>query len=347
MPTRNDRIVHDVSIATISKIVLFFLGLALLYVVRDILLVFFVALILAALITPFAERLAAKKIPRSVTVLGVYVVILALLGVILSVLVPPLLDEVRSIVTNFSSLWEKVVTSVGPLSTYVQDRGFEASIRSSLESMTAQIPSAALGAFSSISTVFDGAFSLIIIFVLGFYLVVEAQGLKRLLRRLAPEKYQPTIVGVLTRVQDKLGDWLRAQMILSGAVAFLTYIGLLVVGLPYALVLALLAGLLELVPYAGPVISAVPAIVLGLSISPLKAAMVLAVYIIVQQSESHFLIPKINEKIIGINPIVSIMALLLGARLGGVLGILISIPLAATITMLVEDYFEHKKQMEE
>lgn len=344
---RNDHVMHDVSIATISKIVLFFIGLALLYVVRDILLVFFVALILAALITPLAERLAAKRIPRSVTVLGVYVILVALFGIILSVLLPPVLDEVRSIVTNFSGMWENLMSNAGPFSTYTQARGFEASIRSSLDSMTSQIPSALLISFSSLTSVFDGLFSIIVIFVLGFYLVVEAEGLKRMLRRLAPESYQPLIVGVLTRVQKKLGDWLRAQLILSGAVALLTYIGLLIVGLPYALVLALLAGLLELVPYAGPVISSVPALILALSISPFKAAIVLAVYIVVQQSEGHFLIPKINQKIIGINPIVSIMALLLGARLGGVLGILISIPLAASITMLVEEWVEHRKQFRE
>jgi predicted PurR-regulated permease PerM len=190
--------------------------------------------------------------------------------------------------------------------------------------------------------VFQSIVSLLLIFVLAYYMVVEVESLKRLVRNIAPERYQPSIVGVITRVQRKLGDWMRAQLILSGAVAALTYVGLLIIGLPYALVLGLLVGVLELVPYAGPVIAAVPGIFLALSLSPFKAVLALAVYVLVQQAESHFLIPKVNQKFVGVNPIVSIMALLLGARLGGILGVLVAIPIAASITMLLEEYFAQR-----
>jgi predicted PurR-regulated permease PerM len=336
------RIVHDVRVGTIAKIVLVLVSFVLLYVVKDIVLIFFVALILAALITPLAEHAARYKIPRSVTILGVYVFLLAVLFFILAALVPPLLDEARNLVTNFSAVWERVLGSAGPLATYVGQRGFEENFRKSLDSVTAQIPHVALGAFSSINGVFQSIVSLLLIFVLAYYMVVEVESLKRLVRNIAPERYQPSIVGVVTRVQRKLGDWMRAQLILSGAVAVLTYVGLLIIGLPYALVLGLLVGVLELVPYAGPVIAAVPGIFLALSLSPFKAVLALAVYVLVQQTESHFLIPKVNQKFVGVNPIVSIMALLLGARLGGILGVLVAIPIAASITMLLEEYFAQR-----
>lgn len=336
------RVIHDVRVVTIIKVVLVLFCFGLLYIIKDIILIFFVALILAALITPLADYGMRYKIPRSVTILGVYVVILALLFLILGALVPPMLDEARNLIANFSLLWERVLGSAGPLATYTAQRGFEENFRQSLESMTAQIPNVALGAFSSITGVLESVFSLLLIFVLAFYLVVEVESLKRLLRNLAPERYQASVVGIITRVQRKLGDWMRAQLILSGAVAVLTYVGLLIIGMPYALVLGLLAGMLELVPYAGPVIAAVPGIFLALSISPVKAALALMVYVLVQQAESHLLIPQINQKFIGINPIVSIMALLLGARLGGILGILVAIPIAASITMLIEEYFAQR-----
>lgn len=338
----SQRMVHDVRAATIIKIVLVLVSFVLLYVIKDIILIFFVALILAALITPLAEKGIRYKIPRSVTILGVYVVLSAVLFLILAALLPPMLEEARNLITNFSRVWEQVLGKAGPLATYTGQRGFEENFRQSLESVTAQIPHVALGAFSSITGVLESFFSLLLIFVLAFYLVVEVESLKRLLRNLAPERYQASVVGVITRVQNKLADWMRAQMILSGAVAVLTYVGLLIIGMPYALVLGLLAGVLELVPYAGPVIAAVPAIFLALSISPLKAVLALGVYVLVQQSESHLLIPKINQKFIGINPIVSIMALLLGARLGGILGVLVAIPIAASITMLIEEYFAQR-----
>lgn len=338
-------IIHEVRAATVVKVVLVLLSFGLLYVVKDILLIFFVALVLAALITPLAEHGVRYKIPRSITILGVYIVLSGVLLLLLGALVPPMLDEMRNLVTNFSAVWERVVGSAGPLATYTRQRGFEESFQQSLDSVTAQIPHVALGAFSSITGVVQSLFSLLLIFVLAFYLVVEVESLKRFARSLAPERYQASIVGILTRVQAKLADWMRAQLILSGAVAVLTYLGLLMIGMPYALVLGLFAGVFELVPYAGPVIAAVPGVFLALSISPIKAAFALAVYVLVQQTESHFLIPKINQKFIGINPIVSIMALLLGARLGGILGVLVAIPIAASLAMLLDEYLTQRARV--
>jgi len=337
------RIIHDVSALAILKVVLVLAAAYALFLVRDTLIVFFVAVILAALIAPLADALEAKRIPRSLTVLAVYVVIVALLMLVLSALVPPILEELRDFLGNFSRSWEFLIGKAGALSVYANQRGFEESVTRSLDTVTSELPQMVLGALGSISGALRGIFSLVLVFVLAFYMVVEGESVKQAVRLVTPERHKRFVIASLVRVQRKLGSWLRAQIILSLTVAVMTYLGLLIVGMPYALVLAILAGLLETVPYAGPVIAAVPAIMLALSISPVKAGLALVVYIIVQQTESHFLIPKITQKFVGLNPIVSIMALLVGAQLAGIAGALVAIPIAASVTMLVEDHFETRR----
>lgn len=336
------RIIHDVSLTAILKVVAVLVVLAALYAVRDILLVFFVAAILAALIAPFAEAMERRRVPKSVTVLGIYVVLVALLIVLAAAIVPPILEETRDFLGGFSTAWAFFVSKAGALADYTSQRGFDQSLSRSLDSVTAGLPNMALGAFASITGALKSLFSFVLVLVLAFYMVVEAENLKRAIRALTPSRHRSMVISSLVRVQRKLGDWLRAQIILSASVAVLVYLGLLAVGMPYALVLAVLAGLLETVPYAGPVVSAVPAVLLALTVSPIKAALVLAVYVVVQQVESHFLIPKVNQKFVGLNPIVSIMALVLGAEFAGILGAFIAIPIAASITMLVEDRLESR-----
>jgi len=332
------RVIHDVSVVTMIKVVLVLIAFWLLFLVRDILIIFFVSLILASLITPLAERLEKQKVPRALTVLLVYVVIVIALFLVMAALVPPVLEEVRSLLTRFSAIWERFLGSSGALSTYLQARGYEDSFQRSLDSVTGQIPSVALGAFSSITGVIGSIFSAVLIFVLGFYMVVEAESLKKLIKSLAPSRYQSFIIGSLTRVHAKIGAWMRAQLILSAVMALVVYLMMILLGMPYALILGLLSGLLEFVPYAGPVIAAVPAVLIALAISPVKAALVLLTYVLIHQLEGHVLIPNITKKIVGLNPVVSIMALLLGARLAGFLGVLIAIPLAASLTMLVDEW---------
>ncbi|TAL19625.1 AI-2E family transporter [Patescibacteria group bacterium] len=340
MSAEPQRVIHLVSTGTIIKTVLVLLGLVLLFVVRDILLIFFVALILSALIVPLAEKLEERKVPRALTVLGVYILLIVLLLLIVSSLIPPIVGELRELAANFSVVWQKTLASIGALSAFGQGLGVAEGF-GGLEALSAQIPRFVQSAFTGLTGAAGGLFSLVIVFVLTFYMVVEGEGVKRFIRLLAPAEYETYVVGILTRVQKKLGSWMRAQLILSGIVALLVYIALLILGMPYALVLALLSGLLEFVPYAGPVLGAIPGVLIALSISPLKALLVLAAYLLVQQIENHLLVPKISQKIIGINPIVSILALLLGARLAGFLGVLVAIPIAASLTMLVEDFVEH------
>lgn len=338
MSDSSTRVLHDISAYAVLKIVGVLVACWLFFLVRDIFFIFFLAMILASLITPLADQLEERKIPRSLTVMFVYVVVSALLLAVISSLIPPLLDESRHALSNLTHLWQQMVGNSGALAEYTKQRGFDVQIRDSLDTVTASLPQFVLGAFTSITGAATGIVSLVVVFVLAFYLVVDTNALRMFIRTFVPEERHSAVILIIRRIEKKLGSWLRAQLILSFIIFLLTYIGLQIIGVPYALVLAVLAGLLEFIPYAGPVIAAVPSILIALSLSPLKALFVIFLSVLINQIEGHFLIPKINQKIIGINPVVSILALLLGARLAGVLGMLIAIPITATLTMFVEEY---------
>jgi predicted PurR-regulated permease PerM len=146
-------------------------------------------------------------------------------------------------------------------------------------------------------------------------------------------------MNMFVRVQDKLGLWLRAQLLLSGIIFLVTWIGLLILGVKYSLVLALIAGITEVIPFIGPIIGAIPAVLLAFLQSPIKALLVLILYLVIQQLEGNILVPKVMQKTVGLNPIVVIVVILLGAKIAGVLGALLSIPVAVAIMTIAGDWF--------
>ena len=150
---------------------------------------------------------------------------------------------------------------------------------------------------------------------------------------------------VFNRMQKKLGLWLRGQLILCLVIFILTYIGLLILGVKYALIIAVIAGLTEFIPYLGPVLGAIPAVFIAFTQSPTLALFTAILYIIIQQIENNFLVPKIMQKAVGLNPIVSIVAIMIGFSVGGVVGALLSIPVATAGTVLVEDMLHNKHAM--
>jgi predicted PurR-regulated permease PerM len=182
--------------------------------------------------------------------------------------------------------------------------------------------------------VLGGVVSFVLILVLAFYMIIEGDAFKKFFRSVAPERYQPHLVGLFTRAQHKMGLWLRGTLILGLIVGILVYIGLLILDIKYALVLAILAGILEMIPYLGPPVSAIPAVILAFSQAPAKGLLVMILYIVVQQLENHILAPKILQKAIGINPVVSILSFGIGFKVAGVLG----------ATVFIMDFIELQKK---
>ena len=162
-------------------------------------------------------------------------------------------------------------------------------------------------------------------------------------KTLLPPSYHSIATNVVGKVQEKIGQWLTAQFILCCIIALLTFIGLTIVGLPYALVLALFAGLLEFIPTIGPILSSIPALLVAFVQSPLTALFVLVVYVVVQQFENHIIIPQVMKRTVGINPLVSVVAILIGAKLVGFVGVLLAVPVATSMIVVIQELFGGQK----
>ena len=343
MPALKPQLVtFNIATGAIVKIFAVLLGLWFLYIIRDVVVMIFVALMLAAVIDPFADWLQKRNIPRGIAVLAIYILLLGAVSALLILIIPPLLDETGRIVKNFGSLFGRVIIALGLGKVTLGDGGL-GDLQRLLSGLGSGVERGLAGAFSTITGFFGGLLGFVVVLVMTFYMVVEENALRRFFRAVAPESVQPYLAGLLTRVQEKIGAWLRGQLALSAAVAVLVYIGLSILGVEYALVLALLAGLAEFVPYAGPVVAAIPAVIIGLADSSLKGVLTMALYLVIQQIENNFLVPKIMQRVIGLNPIISIVSLLIGARVGGVVGAILAIPLATAVSVFAADMIEMKR----
>jgi predicted PurR-regulated permease PerM len=224
--------------------------------------------------------------------------------------------------------------------------GWLDNISSSLVNVSSSLPTAASNIVSSIFNFFGGVFSFILVLVITFYMVAEENVIRKLIWSLTPEDKQTYVMDVFKRIQIKLGLWLRGQLILCLVIFVLTYIGLTILGVKYALVLALIAGVTEFIPYLGPIIGGIPAVFLAFTQSPMLALFTIILYVVVQQIENNLLVPKIMEKAVGLNPIASIIVLMIGFSVGGVMGAILSIPVATAASVVIEDFL-HKKKVAE
>jgi predicted PurR-regulated permease PerM len=341
----NEKKVFNISITigTIFKILAVFLLMYFLYLARDILAILFISLIFASAVDPWVDWLQKNRIPRSLGVLSIYLVMFAVLSLVLFLIIPPIVQEVGDLANNFPFYLDKVIQGFSALRDYSVQHGLIDNIQSGLGSISSNLQDAASSIFSTVLGVFGGIFSFFLVLVITFYMAVEENAIKKLIWSVAPARHQAYAMQLINRIQRKIGMWLRGQLILSFSIFLLTYLGLLILGVKYALVLALIAGLTEFVPYLGPILGAVPAVFLALTQSPVLALFVGLFYYIVQLTENNILVPKIMQKAVGLNPIISMSALMIGYKVGGIVGAILSIPVATALSVIVGDIFESRR----
>lgn len=330
----------NISTKTIFKLLAIAFGLYVVYLVWDILLLVFVSLILATLIDPFAVWLSEHKIPRALAVVIVYIVLFGLIGFALTILAPIIAHDLPQFFDNLSNIvsriaehpqWQTVMDWFGIAETTVKTPG-------TTSIGTPAASSAISGVFSTISGAMAGLFSFVVVLVITFYFVVQEDPLQKILRSVVPDQHVPYISHLIKQVRDKLGFWLRGQLILSVIIGCLVGIGLGVLNVKYAAVLALLAALLEFIPYLGPTLAVIPAGIFAFSQDGLfKFLAVLVLYIVIQQIENHILVPKVMQRAVGLNPVICIVAILIGAKLAGVVGALLAIPVATALSVIIKD----------
>jgi predicted PurR-regulated permease PerM len=337
----------NISSLTIVKIVLVLFLIYFFYIIKDILAILFVSLILASAIDPIVDWMQAKKLSRGLSVIIIYLVLLSVIFSAIFLIIPPITEQTAKLASDFPTYFDKIISGFSAVKEYSAQHGFLDNIKTGINSLSANFQSTAGGVFTTAYGIFSGIFSFFLVLVITFYMAVEENAMKKIIWSVAPAEHQLYIMRLINRMQVKIGLWLRGQLILSLSVFVLTFIGLTIMGMgEYALVLALIIGITECVPYLGPIIASIPAIFLALSQSPMLALFVAGFYYIVQLVESNILVPKIMEKTIGLNPIVSIAVLMIGFDIGGIIGAIISIPVATAIGVFIQDIFEYKNKEE-
>jgi predicted PurR-regulated permease PerM len=324
-----------------------------LYYMFDIVLVVLAAIVIASAIEPIVRRLQHYRVHRVVGVLLVYLVMVALIAGFVVFFMPLLVGEtvdfLKNVPENISldNIWSPIRdigTSIGSATLTAQS----ISVADFIKGLQALVGGEGAGAFRTANVFFGGVVSAILIFVLSFYLSVQEAGVENFLRIVSPVKKHDYIIDLWKRSQRKIGYWLQGQVLLGVIVGVLVYLVLLIVGVPHALLLAILAGLLEIIPVFGPIIAAVPAVAIAFSEIGVGTAFLLAgLYIIIQQFENQLFYPLVVKKIVGISPIIVILALVIGAKLAGILGALIAVPLSAALMEYVNDIERDKKAAKE
>ena len=178
--------------------------------------------------------------------------------------------------------------------------------------------------------------------VISFYLVAEEKGMKSFISTLIPAHHQEFTLNLVEKIQKKMGLWILGQIIVSFIMFVTTWIGLLLLHVPYALILAVIAGLLEVIPYIGPFLSAVPALFIAILQGPALAIAVGVLYLLLHELEGYILVPKIMEKTIGTSSLSILIALLVGFKLAGIVGLVISVPIVAALTVTINEFWPGK-----
>ncbi|NTU99117.1 AI-2E family transporter [Candidatus Falkowbacteria bacterium] len=343
MSNENKNFEISVSTETLVKIVAMGLLVYVFYLERDILLILFISLVLASALDPWVDWLQKKRVPRPIGILLIYLALFTLLGSAFYFIAPPIAREVAVFGQNFPAYQLKFSQIFSSLQNLFVKTGLLDNFNSSVSSLSGSLSQAAPGILAAVINIFGGIVSSILVLFLTFYMTVEENAIKRLVWLVTPEKNQTYVLELINRMQRKIGLWLRGQMILCLTIFFMVWIVLSILGVKYALVLALIAGITEAIPYIGPTLGALPAIFLSFVQSPLLALFVAISYYIIQMVENNILVPKIMQKTIGLNPIISIVVFIVGLNLGGLAGAILSIPVAAAISVYIADVLANRR----
>ena len=345
-----------VSSETIVKTILYLILFALLFYIRDVVLVILASVVIASSIEPATKWFGRYQVSRLPAVILVYVAVGLVAAGIFYQLIPYLLIDTNSLVSKLPEYLEHIpfwnpapealnaVTSSATVKT-IQSLPTGLSLGEMLQGVQSAIAHTSQGFLNTVSGVFGGLLGFILIVVLSFYLAVQEDGVGSFLKVIVPVKSQNYVIDLWKRSQAKIGLWMQGQVLLGLLITILVYLGLTIFKVKNALLLAILAGVFELIPVFGPILSAIPGILVaifddggGLT----RGLLVAGLYLVIQQFESNLIYPLVVRKIVGVSPIVVILAFVIGAKLAGFLGILLAVPVASAMMELYGDIQQEK-----
>jgi predicted PurR-regulated permease PerM len=313
------------------------------FLVRDIVIWFFFALIISLLVEPVINFLRRLRAPKVISVILVYVGILGILGLVIYLTAPMFLFELNQFSQNLPDYFVKI----NPI---LKDLGIKASqnFDDFTLFLTSGLQQSSSGILRAIATFFGGVYSTLFIFTLAFFISLEDKGPERLLAFLSPRKYEAYVVYLFERAQSKVARWFGARILSCVFVGIASFIAFYVLGVKYAFILALISGVLNFVPYVGPTITLVLSVVfVGVSNSWLVAGYILIILLVIQEVENKALTPLLLKKFMDLPPVLVLLSLLVGGALFGFLGTIFAVPVFGIIYEFTKEFLEQKRAHEE
>ena len=331
----------EIGSSTIFRAILILLAFWFVFFVRDIVVLLFVGFIIASALEPVANWLQQRSIPRVLAVVLVYLALGVLLTALGTLLAEPLARQAFQLAQAVPEVLAQAEQLV-PLLPDIDQTAVVDAVQRGLTTFGSDLANLGANVFAGTRTVFSGLFAVIFIIVFSFYLVLEQDAVKKLAKVVTPAAHHRYISDVVDRTRRAVGRWVLGLVVLGTIVGLLNGLGLWLLGVPYALLLGIVAGVLEALPLVGPIIAGVIGASVALSVSLTLALAAAGLYFIVGLIESYVLIPNIMHRAVGLRPIVTVIAVLLGARLGGVVGIFLAVPVATVLSVVLGDIFAKK-----
>ena len=354
MPKENNNNSISISNGAIIRVFLIALGFFLVYLLRDVVLVILTSIVIASFVDLVLQRMGRFNFNRIFSVVLIYVVIFSILSGLFYIFMPVLLDEISgsiSFVTDYfpstKSLFNfpaETISSAKEISNQIAQNLPATEFIQGTKEMISKLSG---GFFDTMLVVFGGIFNLILIIVISFYLSIREKGIEGFLRIIIPDHYEDYVLNLWKRAEHRIALWVQGQFVLSLLIGILTYLGLMILGVKYALVLALITAIFELIPF-GMILAVVPAIVFAYTDGGVSLAFwVAGLYIVIHQFENYLIQPLVIKKVVGISPLVVILSLLIGFKLAGFWGLILAVPMAVAMLEFLDDLEHHKVMAKE
>lgn len=336
MDRKKDQVIR---VEITGKTILFTIGIILLlFLMRNLLDLFlnlFVAFILMSALKPSVDWLENKHLPRSLASVLIILLSLTLIFLIFYFVLPPLISQSVDFVIYLS---KQFVILISQLDEQLTVRDFI-----NFPALTQQLPNLTNVISKTFIGFFGNLFNVLSIFFFTLYFLLGINQLEAFAHKFLRTKQAELVIDTLRRVEKQLGLWMRAELILMLIIGLFSYIGLTLLGVNYALPLAVIAGILEVFPIVGPVVSAIPAFIVGATSSWVLGLATIALYTVIQQLENNLIVPMVMKKTIGIPPLAVLISLIVGQKLAGFSGIVLAVPFVAAMTIIVKEIFKYQE----
>ncbi len=341
---KHTRITIPASSVITVLVVLF--GAYVLWILHELALLVLTAIVIASAIEPGVAFVVRRRVPRFLAVLLMYVAAFGFLLAFVYFLLPPILGDVSAFLASVPQYLDTLNISgtSSTLGNSMLNSSNEAqSMLATLSSFQSLLSNTSGGIVRIFATFFGGIFSLFMVIVLSFYFTLQETGVEDFLRLVSPAHWEEYVAGLWKRAQKKIGLWMQGQILLSVIVGVLVYLGLLIMGIQYALLLAVFTALAEIIPIFGSLIAGGAAAAVAYSQGGFALAIIVAgLYVVVNQFETNLIYPLIVKKVVGLPPLLVIIALIAGWQLAGFLGVLLSVPVAAVALEFLSDFEKRK-----